>query len=299
MHYYGKVFYVAMAFIVALIIEDTLCQSPNLLHFGASTEPEYYRMAGNEYQMEELKRTPRSFWKKLFKNGLFGDRTCNYETEDGTAPSFEPFQSLQCWRPFQPFPLFSNCARCPCPESPTFSYDNEQSNIPNSYDENESDSTYVPAKEELGNQSSEPVENNMANPTYDVPADYSANNKPNSVQPQIYENEGTDTSSRKIPQIFYQPIIYVSPQFQEHTNTIYPDDCKSLPGNPNIGPSKYSLPPLNEMPVVPSKQHVPYSTSMVIPLTLDDQPYRTCPELFEDYNRRLNKLCLCAQPQSC
>ncbi|XP_073821166.1 palisade [Musca autumnalis] len=407
---------------LGILFEIQLADSSDLIQFGTSLDgakpAEYYALADSEFPnvgpTEDLKRTQRSFWKKLFKNGFFADRectdNCRFDAGDGTLANdnsnndfprpFQPFRPLQNWRPFQP--LFGgNCQRCVCPDCDVnYAGDNQ---VPpytnnkyggdqqqNSYEANTnqavqpsysgnngiSSSNYGPVSEEkkesygYTTQSSEPgnpTEHTNAQLQYDP--DTTENNKSKTV------DETVDTSKAKVPQILYQPIIYVSSQFQEHAKNLvdpksatydlapksltttneqisqpeyeplktFPQseinqnilpvtsnfdysnndfalpnppercrgyfhpsvpslstlyavispqqtdvnsiDCKRLlPNDDTVGPSKYTLP--TNLYDSNKRQYPPLPP---ITLTCDDQPYRVCPELFEDYNRQLNK----------
>lgn len=429
--------------------------SNDYLHFGGTEEESrqaaYYLSAdsgSNAGPTDELKRTQRSFWKKLFKNGLFGEcdnccNNCNYNAGNGDIynpiPSsllpFQPFRPLPLWRPLQP--LFG-----------PINYD-----IPgtSSYTGGNSNNYGNPPSYGVNNYGGEGYDNSLPpapEPVYDIPTDLPPENPdykidntpvaedtyepPNAPTPSSYANTETPKGPQqytngKVPQIIYQPIIYVSPQYQgnkptnqykeeeenkysdepekedekdqnyetdsesedkpssydseseytksddgssssdntadnassdltkpcaadgysynqhpfhcsghPHTNpavstvsTIYniisPSLLHSLSDRPNSynsgliashvpcansGPSlyptnnvhqdSYSLPaepspsPPSPSPPVPehaSSYEPPKQTyTQPIPLTPDDQPYRVCPELFLDYQRKLNSL---------
>lgn len=297
---------------VLCIISKSKALQSDLIHFGASPEETkqaaYYLAVDSGYNTgpsDELRRTQRSFWKKLFKNGLFGDdcdnccNNCQYNVGDGNGgsnggynalpglgynplpglgnrislPNWQPFQPLQTWQPFQP--LFrGNCGnRCGggggggynqyAPQSNNDNYGNNpsppggytnnygsdnygdggNSNAPDNYgsDVNPASESYSKPNEPVydapepsppaadtsnyaENSSEEyakPTYEKPADTTYEKPADYS-NNAPaqtssysndDSSSSSYADNAKTDYSNTKIPQILYQPIIYVSPQY--------------------------------------------------------------------------------------
>ncbi|XP_065357306.1 DNA-directed RNA polymerase II subunit RPB1-like [Calliphora vicina] len=436
--------------------------STEYLHFGGTEEESrqaaYYLSAdsgSNTGPTDELKRTQRSFWKKLFKNGLFGEcenccNNCNYNAGNGDnyspAPSpllpFQPWRNLPLWRPLQP--LFS-------PLNYDNSYNNGNNNNyvnPPRYGSNGVNNPTIyensvlpapaPAPEpvyEIPTElpPAEPDYTPVAEDTYESPSQPPvAENSYSIPEPSTYTNEETpktlQSSKGKVPQIIYQPIIYVSPQYQgnkplnqvtqdkskydykpqlpnyetesdteseqpsyssdadntksddssnyvyntpekqtpaivtpcSQTNSFPSVPCLSHPSpnpavstvatvyniitpsllhslttgqspytanaiTPNVpcansdGPSKYSLHPSNVIPLdsyslpsampastpylspppsmarpAPAAPPAPasYHPSYVQPMHLssDDQPYRVCPELFEDYQRKLNTI---------
>lgn len=249
-------------YVVGFLIKISFTQS-NLIHFGGvSTEgpksEEYYMMSDNDYPTngpsEELKRTQRSFWKKFFKNGWFGNEACNnncrYDAGDGnrftispvidpTTPPFQGFRPLPTWRPFQP--LFGgNCQRCVCPGN-NYNYvdnppiDNNYSgkglredfgdisnpNIPasedtNKYTSNTEENNQYETVSASPNENETPYGNSVTNPTYENAADSISTKNLNNNQ--LYEKK--DVANARDSPIIYQPIIYVSPQFQEHASSL-------------------------------------------------------------------------------
>ncbi|XP_058981112.1 uncharacterized protein LOC131803668 [Musca domestica] len=382
---------------------------------------EYYALADGQYPnvgpTEELKRTQRSFWTDLFSRGIFADRectaNCRIDAGDGSTPNdfpqpFQPFPQLPPWRPFQP--LFGgNCQRCVCPECEV-SFAGNPANSYNSDNNNYGDGTsvYRPSDESEKNTANHPISNNYV-PTQEEKESYSITTQPtdsgnlteNTTQQVQYESNGDsaedhytknslpgeqsdepgDISKSKVPQILYQPIIYVTSQFQEHAKNLIGPKSVTLgvlpppPQSNNVGGAslpeydtvttpvqadfKQSLVPLTsysedsncneavstnagehcqgfhyahpQYPSIPSVSTLyavisPQQTAVhtidcnrlyhnednagpakyslatnfydnnqrhhpvpPITLTCDDQPYRVCPELFEDYNRQLNK----------
>ncbi|KAM7353292.1 uncharacterized protein ACRADG_005411 [Cochliomyia hominivorax] len=246
---------------VSLIFWGSIAEifSSEYLHLGNTEkelkQAEYYLSAdggSNTIPTNELKRTQRSFWKKLFKNGLFGEsdnccNNCDYNVGNGdnyspiTSPllPFQPWSPLPLWRPLQPLfgPVtYDGYGRNTCNGINLNSYDSTPSYDVNTYSDNSPtsyDNSLLPTPEtayeippELPSPEGEykiennPVVDDIYQPSpdprpiensYKVPEtlSYASEEIPKTVQ--RYTNE-------KVPQILYQPIIYVSPLYQGKEN---------------------------------------------------------------------------------
>ncbi|KNC31217.1 hypothetical protein FF38_14346 [Lucilia cuprina] len=223
-------------------------QKEDYLHFGGTEEESrqaaYYLSAdsgSNIGPTDELKRTQRSFWKKLFKNGLFGEcdnccNNCNYNVGNGDnyspAPSpllpFQPFRPLPLWQNLQPLfgPVsYDSYGRGSYNNPPR--YNGNAVNNPPSYDNNVPQApetvyeipTELPPVEPEYNVDNSPAVEELYEPPAALPE-----NTYSLPEPSTYTKEETPKAVQyangKVPQIIYQPIIYVSPQYQGNKDVI-------------------------------------------------------------------------------